>query len=185
MTVRLKNQFLIGISASMRDLMISITSVPTLVHMTAPPSAWTYCNQLCKMKPCLIMNRWTSVTSHQTSWWQQVTQTFLILQMLQMQYSSHKQSHWLYLKVKKEIDCIFSTMHNIKQEHPLWYKSIVEWYSDGPITIQINTLISDNHFIANHIGYIIILHSNQIDSCMIIYDIMINYCLFNISSDLQ
>ena len=32
--------------------MNQITSVPTLVHMTAPSWAWTYCNQLHEMKQC-------------------------------------------------------------------------------------------------------------------------------------
>ena len=51
--------------------------------------------------------------------------------------------------------------------------------------IQINTLTSDNHVITNHTGYVIILYSTQIDSSMVIYDIMINYCLFNIINNLQ
>ena len=81
--IRTEEKFQIDACASMRDLMIWITSVPTLVCMIAPPSAQTYCNPLCKMKQCLTMNRWTSVqligTSryhdddkwcwHSWSWW--------------------------------------------------------------------------------------------------------------------
>ena len=37
----------------------------SLVQMTTPPLALTYCYHLCKIKQCLIMNRWTLVTSHQ------------------------------------------------------------------------------------------------------------------------
>ena len=47
----------------------------------------------------------TSVTSHQIfqiSWWQWVTLTFLILQMFQMHYGSHKHSQWLFLQVKNK-----------------------------------------------------------------------------------
>ena len=58
----LKNQFWIDACASTRDLMNQNTGVPNLVHMTAPPSGWTYCNQCHKMKQCWTMNRWTSVT---------------------------------------------------------------------------------------------------------------------------
>ena len=97
----LKEKFQIDACASMRDLMIQTTSVPTLVHMIAQPSSWTYCNPLCKMKQCLIMNRWSSVTSPQTfliSSWQWVMLTSLILQMFLMQYGLHKHSHWLYLQ---------------------------------------------------------------------------------------
>ena len=46
----LKNQFWIDACASTREVTNQITSVPTLVHMIAPSSGWTFCNQHHKMK---------------------------------------------------------------------------------------------------------------------------------------
>ena len=55
----LQIKFQIDTCVSMRHLMIQITSVPTLAHTEAPPSAWIYHNQHHEMKQYLTMIRGT------------------------------------------------------------------------------------------------------------------------------
>ena len=65
MTSELKNKFQIDACASMRELMTQVTSAPTLVHMTAPPSKWTYCNPHHEMNGVLL--KFVSILWNRTS----------------------------------------------------------------------------------------------------------------------